>query len=129
MDNEPKDDSVNKLAWSVLIVGGIAIVSVLAWKWYSHTAETPAPEVAQVATAPVAPVAATETAPSFSSTPPPATTTTPPSERKSCDILVHDPGAIARQSDQLRKQAASKSEIALPEERIKALEQKKLLLQ
>jgi hypothetical protein len=125
MDNEPNNDSMSKLAWPVLIIGAILLVSAVTWKWFSSTAETAPVEAAVKAVAP-------QPAPVIANTTPHVT----PQTGSACHILERDPAALTRQSEMLRKQAAGAavstagpSRLALTEEQIKNNERKGLLLQ
>jgi hypothetical protein len=140
MDNEPKDSSINRLAWSVLIVAVVLLAAVFAWKWYSHRAETPSTE-----TASGTPADASQPAPvviNLNTPPPPMVVSTPPAPMTPhkvippSHILQHDPGVFERQTEALMKQSAASevstvgpSKLALTPEQIKAIADQRLILQ
>jgi hypothetical protein len=129
MDKEPKDNSINKLAWSVLIVAGLLLASVLACRWYSHTTGTSSTETEAGASvdgdgaqpAPMVINLNTPPPPVVASTPPPPHTVVKPSH-----VLDRDPGVIQRQAEIMMKQSAASeastvgpSKLALTPEEIK----------
>jgi len=139
MDPKQDGNAIYKLAWSVLILAGILVASVLAWKWFFQPAGTTGAEATRVAQGNASGSAIVETAQPAATMVVATPSPTPRYEGdtgKGSDVLNRDPDLIERQASMLRAEAAASakseagpSSLALTEERIKQIEKKKLILQ
>jgi hypothetical protein len=148
MDSQSESTSIHRFAWAVLAVGGIMLVSAIAWKWHSgqvtsdgekqdHKGIVVRNAPAAVAVQPMSP--ATYTVQPMQGAPlSPGLAQAPVSPAVVPDVLAQDPQVLWRQSQMLREQAAaanvSETTAGQPgdvmtEERIRELERRQLILQ